>query len=118
VRWGAADGIADRGIDGGVEVGAIRTERIAIGEAQFVAALPPAMLADDDARIKLRAETCARPHGAGRGAQLDPISVADAAGRGRRGMELDLRIQRAFAQGRQRTMLGLTEHAGLGAGQD
>ena len=64
--WRAADGIADTGVDCQVEVRAIRTERIATANAQFIAALPPAMLAYDDARIELVTEARPRPHSAGR----------------------------------------------------
>ena len=116
--WRAADGIADTGVDGQVEVRAIRTERIAIANAQFIATLPPAMLAHDDARIELVTEARPSPHAADRGAYVNPISVPDAACRGRRGIELDLRIQCALAQARQGAMLGLTEQTGFRAGQD
>ena len=84
--WRAADGVADAGVDRQVEVRTVRTERIAIGNAQFLATLPPAMLAHDDARIELVTEARPRPHSAGRGAHVDPISISDAACRGRRGI--------------------------------
>ena len=116
--WRAADGIADAGVDGQVEVRAVRTERIAIANSQFIATLPPAMLADDDTRIELFTEARPGPHSAGRGAHINPISIPDAACRGRRGIQLDLRIQCALAQARQRTMLGLTKQTGLRARQD
>ena len=51
--WRAADGIADARVDRQVEVRAVRTERIAIADSQFIATLPPAMLAHYDARIEL-----------------------------------------------------------------
>src|ERR1700730_7259079 len=116
--WSAADRIADAGVDRQVEVRAVRTERIAIANAQLIATLPPAMLAYDDARIELGTEARPRPHSAGRGAHIDPISISDAACRGRCGIELDLRIQCALAQARQRTMLGLTKKTGFCARQD
>src|SRR4051794_25813471 len=102
----AADGIADTGVDCQVEIRAIRTERIASANAQFIAALPPAVLAYDDARIELVTEARPRPHSAGRGAHIDPVSISDAARRGRRGVQFDLRIQCTLAQAGQRTMLG------------
>ena len=63
-----------------------KAERIAIANTQFLATLPPAMLAHDDARIELGTEARPRPHSAGRGAHFDPISIFDAACRGRRGI--------------------------------
>src|SRR5262249_3934086 len=99
MRRRAADGVANVRVDRQIEVGAVRTEGIAMLGAQFIASLPPAMLADDDARVEPVAEARPRPHSAGRGAHVDPISICDAARGGRRGIELDLRIQRALAQG-------------------
>src|SRR5258708_8677387 len=116
--WSAADGIANVGVDRQVEVRAVRIERIAIANSQFIATLPPAMLADDDARIELFTEARPGPHSAGRGAYVDPISVPDSACRGRRGIELDLRIQCALAQARQCRMLRLTKNTAFLARQD
>ena len=95
-----------------------RTERIGIANSQFIASLPPAMLADDNAWIELFAETRPGSHSAGRGAHVNPISVLDSACCGSRRIQFDLRMQCALAQTRQCTMLGLTKQAGLGAGQD
>ena len=106
--WRAADGIADARVDGQVEVCAVLTERIAIANSQFIATLPPAMLAHGDTRIELFTEARAGAHSAGGSAHINPISIPDAACRGRRGIQLDLRIQCALAQTRQRTMRGLT----------
>ena len=80
------------GVDRQVEVRAVRTERIAIANSQFIATLPPAMLADDNAWIELFTEARPRAHSAGRGAHINPISIPDAACRGRRGIQFDLRI--------------------------
>src|SRR5262249_13030248 len=96
----AADGIANAGIDRQIEVRAVRIERIAMLRSQFVATLPPAMLAHDDARVQPAAEARSCPRSAGRGAHFNPIAICDAARGGRRGIELDLRIQRALAQAR------------------
>src|SRR5262245_39674359 len=53
VRGRSADGIADGGVDGQIEIRALRAERVIASDPQFVTALPPAVLPDDDARIKL-----------------------------------------------------------------
>ena len=50
--WSAADGIASGDVDHQVEVGAGRIERIGIANSQFIASLPPAMLADDNAWVE------------------------------------------------------------------
>src|SRR5437868_15254839 len=98
--WSAADRIANAGVDRQVEIRAARIERIAIVNSQFIATLPPAMLAHDDARIELFTEARPGPHSAGRGAYVNPISVLDSACCGRPGIQLDLRVQRALAQAR------------------
>src|SRR5438874_1974485 len=116
--WSAADRIANAGVDRQVEIRAVRIERIATANSQFIATLPPAMLAHDDARIELFTEAHPGPHCAGRAAYVNPISVPDSAYCGRRGIQLDLRIQCALAQARQRTMLGLTKKTGFRARQD
>src|ERR1700730_9791149 len=118
MRWGAADGIANGGVDGQVEIRAVRTERIGIAGSQFIASLPPAMLADDNAWVELWAETRPGSHSAGRGAHVNPISILDAARRSSRRMQFDLRMQCALAQAQQCTMLALAKQAGLGARQD
>src|SRR5450432_3520131 len=118
MRWGAADGIANSGVDGQVEIRAVRTERIGIAGSQFIASLPPAMLTDDNAWVELWTETRPGSHSAGRGAHVNPISILDAACCSGRRMQFDLRMQCALAQTRQRTMLALTKQAGLGARQD
>ena len=89
-----------------------------IANSQFIATLPPAMLADDNAWIEFFAETRPGSHSAGRGTHVNPISVLDSACCGRRGIQFDLRMQCALAQTRQCTMLGLTKQTGLGARQD
>ena len=77
--WRAADGIANAGVDRQVEVRAVRIERIPIANSQFIATLPPAMLAHDDARIELCTEARPGPHSTRRGAYDNPISVPDSA---------------------------------------
>jgi hypothetical protein len=52
MRWGTADGIANGGVDCQVEIRAVRIERIGIASSQFIATLPPAMLADDNTWIE------------------------------------------------------------------
>ena len=89
-----------------------------IANSQFIATLPPAMLADDNAWIELVAEARPGPHSAGRGAHVNPVAVLDSACCRSRRIEFDLRMQCALAQARQCTMLGLTKETGLGAGQD
>ena len=116
--WRAADRIANGGVDRQVEVRAVRTERIGIANSQFIATLPPAMLADDNAWIEFFAETRPGSHSAGRGAHVNPVAVPDSACCGSRRIQFDLRVQCALAQARQCTMLGLTKETGLGAGQD
>ena len=73
-------------------------ERIGIGNSQLVATLPPAMLTDDNAWIELFAEARPGSHAAGRSAHVNPIAILDAACRGRRRIEFDLRMQRTLAQ--------------------
>ena len=116
--WSAADGIANGGVDRQVEVRAVRIERIGIANSQFIAALPPAVLADDNAWIELFAEPRPGSHSAGRGAHVNPVTVLDSACCGSRGIQFDLRMQCALAQTRQCTVLALTKETGLGAGQD
>jgi hypothetical protein len=114
----AANRIANGGVDRQVEVCAALIERVGIANSQFIATLPPAMLADDNAWIEVFAETRPGSHPAGRGTHVNPISVVDSACCGSRGMQFDLRMQSAFAQTWQCAMLALTKQAGLGAGQD
>src|SRR4029078_10604749 len=116
--WRAADGIANAGVHGQVEVHAVRLERVAMANSQFVATLPPAMLPHDDARIELLAEARPGAHATCRGAHADPIAVPNSARRCRWGIEFDLGIRCALAQARQRTMLGLAKQAGFRARQD
>lgn len=111
--WSAADGIANGGVDRQVEVRAVRIERIGIANSQFIAALPPAVLADDNAWIELFAETRPGLHSAGRGTHVDPISILDSACCGGRWIQFDLWMQCALAQARQCTVLGLTNRLGL-----
>src|SRR6266404_4914863 len=94
----AANGIANGAVDRQGEVCAVLIERIGIANSQFIATLPPAMLADDNAWIELFAKTRPGSHPAGRGAHVNPISVVDSACRGGRGMQFDLRVQGALAQ--------------------
>src|SRR6266568_6602289 len=109
MRRSAADRIANGDVDRQVEVCAVLIERIGIANSQFVATLPPAMLADDNAWIECFAETRPGSHPAGRGAHGNPISILDSACCGSRRMQFDLRMQRALAQTRQCTMLALTK---------
>src|SRR5258708_8308675 len=117
MRWSAADRIANGGVNRQIEVCAIRIERIGIANSQFVASLPPAMLADNDTWIKFFAEKRPGSHPPGRGAHVNPVSVLDSSHRSGRGMQFDLGVQSAFAQTWQCAMLALTKQAGLGAGQ-
>ena len=114
----AADGIANGGVNRQVEVRALRIERIGVANSQFIASLPPAMLADDNAWIEFLAETRPSSHSAGRGAHVNPVAVLDSACCGSRRIQFDLRVRCVLAQTRQCTMLGLTKETGLGAGQD
>ena len=116
--WSAADGIANGGVDRQIEVSAGRIERIRIANSQFIATLPPAMLADDNAWIELFAETRPGLHSAGRGTHVDPISILDSAYCGGRWIQFDLWMQCALAQARQSTVLGLTKQTRFGARQD
>ena len=116
--WSAADGIANGGVDRQVEVSAGRIERIRIANSQFIATLPPAMLADDNAWIELFAETRPGSHSAGRGAHVNPVAVLDSACCGSHRVQFDLRMQCALAQAWQCAVLGLTKQTGFGARQD
>ena len=98
--WGAADRIANGGVNHQIEVCAVRTEQIGVANSQFIASLPPAMLADDDAWIEFFGKARPGSHGAGRRAHVDPIAVLDSACCGGRGIEFDLRMQGALAQTR------------------
>ena len=95
--WRAADRIANGDVDRHVEVRAVRIERIGIAGSQFIATLPPAVLADDNAWIEFFAETSPGSHAAGRGSHVDPISILDSSYCGGRRMQFDLRIQCALA---------------------
>src|SRR5512132_3388985 len=118
MRRRAANGIANGGIDRQVEVGAVLIEWVGIADSQFLAALPPAMFAYDNAWIEFFAETRPGSNPAGRGAHGNPISIVDTACRGSFGMQLNLRVESALAQTRQCSMLGLAKQAWFGAGQD
>jgi len=97
----AADRIANRGVNRQVEVGAVRTERIGAANSKFIASLPPAMLADDNAWIECFAETRPGSHSASRGAHVNPVAVLDSASCGSCRIQFDLRVQCALAQTRQ-----------------
>ena len=116
--WCAANGIAHRGVNCQVEIGAGHVERIRTCNSQFITALPPAVLADDDTRIELVAKTRAGAHSAGRGPQVNPISILDTACCGSRRIQFDLGVQCAPAQARQGPVLSLTKQTGFGASQD
>src|ERR1700675_4071696 len=105
----AADRIANGGVNRQVEVRAVRIERIGVANSQFIASLPPAMLADDNAWIEFFAEARPGSHSAGRGAHVNPIAVLDSARCGSRRIQFDLWVQCVLAQTRQCTMLGLTK---------
>ena len=92
---GSADRIANGGVDCQIEVRAVRIEGIGGGHSQLFAALPPAMLADDNAWIEFIAEPRSGPHPAGRCADLNPIAVLTA-GCGSRRIQFDLRVQCAL----------------------
>src|SRR6202790_818622 len=115
--WRAADRIANGDVDGQVEVRAVRIERIGIASSQFIATLPPAMLADDNARIERFAETRPGSHSAGRGTHVNPVAVLDSACCGSRRVQFDLPMQCALAQARRCRGLGLTKTTGFGACQ-
>src|ERR1700675_696657 len=114
----AADRIANGGVNRQVEVRAVRIERIGVANSQFIASLPPAMLADDNAWIEFFAETRPGSHSAGRGAHVNPVAVLDSACCGSRWIQFDLRMQCALAQTRQITLLALTKETGFGARQN
>src|ERR1700694_5457233 len=73
MRWRAADGIADGDVDRQVEIRAVRIEKIGPAGSQFIASLPPAMLADDNPWIEFFAETRLGSHFARGGAHVNPI---------------------------------------------
>ena len=97
MRRSTADRIANGDVDRQVEVCPVLIERIGIANSQFIATLPPAMLADDDAWIECFAEPRPGSHPAGRGAHVNPVSFVDSACCGSRRMQFDLRVQSALA---------------------
>src|ERR687886_1198493 len=118
VRDRSADRVNRLVVDNKIEIGSVRTEWVIAGRANLRAGLPPAVLATDDVRRKGVIHPRPRPDAPGRGLNVDPVASVDAAlGRCRR-MQLDLRIERAPPQTRQRPMLALTEEGVLGAGED
>src|SRR5439155_25154077 len=89
VRGGAADRIDRRCPDQQVEIGAVRAERVVAGRAELGAGLPPAMLADHDARVEVVVEPGAGAHAALRGLDRHPLAGGNAARLRRCGMQLD-----------------------------
>src|SRR6516165_6965175 len=116
--WRAAYGIADRGVNRQVEVGAGHFKRIGTCNPQFITSLPPAVFADDDTWIELAVEARLGAHCARRGPHLNPISVPDPASCGSCGIQFDLGMQCTPAQTRQGTMLSLTKQTWYRASQD
>src|SRR5213594_1211779 len=74
MSWRAAHRIAVRRVHGKVEIGALRGERIVARRIEFWAGLPPAMLANDDARIDPFIEAGLRPHAACRRLNGNPAA--------------------------------------------
>ena len=93
----AAYWIANGGVNRQVEVRAIRIEGIRGANLQFIASLPPAMLADNNAWIDLFVKTRAGAHSAGWGAYINPIAILDSPGCRSHGVQFDLRVHRALA---------------------
>src|SRR5262245_13841322 len=109
VRNRAADRVDHLVADNQVEIGAIRSERVISGRTNVRASLPPAVLSAHDIRRKCVIQPRTRPIASCRCLDVYPVARADAAlGRSRR-MHLDLRIERAPSQTRQRPMLALAE---------
>ena len=71
---GAANRVPLGGVDRGVEVRAFGAKRIVTCCAQNLARLPPAMFANDNARIQLVVQSSAGPHGADGRIQGDPAA--------------------------------------------
>src|SRR5207253_2008964 len=86
--------------------------------AELRAGLPPAVLADDDARVEIVVEARAGAHAAIGRLDRHPLADGDATRRGRARVQFDLWVERALAQARQRALLRLTEQGRLRAGQD
>src|ERR1700694_1941429 len=99
--WSAADRIANDGVNRQIELRAVWTERIGVANSRFIASLPPAMLADDNAWIEFFAETRPGSHAAGRGVHVNPVALLDSACCCSRRIQFDLRMQCALAQTRQ-----------------
>ena len=110
-------GIADGGVDGQIEIRALRAERVIAGAPNSSQLCHQPCSPDDDARIKSVVQPGACPHAAGRRLDRHPVPGADAARRRRVRMQFHLRIERALAQARQGAMLALAEQGRLGAGQ-
>src|SRR5437773_6266703 len=117
MSWRAAHRIAVRRVHGKIEIGALRGERIVARRIEFLAGLPPAMLANDDARIELVIEAGLGSHAARRCLNGDPAAGRDAARRCRVGMQFDLRVLCALSQAWQGAMLRLAEECGLRASE-
>ena len=113
----AAYGITYSWVYRAIVVGAITAERIISGQTKFLAGLPPAVLADNDARIQIVVKFCARAHPPCRGCHYHPRSRRYPPRTCGVWMYFDLRIRGALAQAGQATVLRLAEQAGLRARQ-
>jgi hypothetical protein len=97
----------------------VGAERAVSRNAQFVAALPPTMLPDDDpgGESQLIIQRDAGARRARRCLDRDPVPSHQAESRSRKGVDLDLGMRVAFAQTWRGAMLGLAEECRLGASQ-
>src|SRR2546423_1478217 len=108
-RGSVGDRPADR-VDGVVadeeiEVRAGGTERVVAGRADLRAGLPPSVLAADDARLQTLVEARAGSDLRVRRLDDDPFTGTDAPLGGRGRVQLDLGIEGAPPQARQRAVL-------------
>jgi hypothetical protein len=82
-------------VDEKVEVGPVGAVRVVARRADFLARLPPAVLATDHVFMEGVIQARASADAAGRSRYPHPVAGTDAAGGGEVGMQLDLRVGRA-----------------------
>jgi len=117
VRGRTAYWIANRGVDHRIKVRPFRAEWVVAGCGDFIAALPPPVLANYDAGIEVIIQADACTHAAEGGFYRHPVSFRDAAFRGDGGVHFHFGMRCAFAQTWQSAVLALTKKRRLGTGK-
>jgi hypothetical protein len=112
MRGRAAYWIADRGVYRCIEV-----KLAPSGLSDFVAALPPTMLTNDDAGVELIVQAGTGARAAKGGLYRRPVSCRDAAFLGGSEVHFHFWMRCALAEAWQSAMLALSEQSRLGAGE-